>query len=91
MSCACYRTASSVRPLASKWPSSEQGVMLPAGPATLALRSGAPLLPAAIYFGKAGHAHTLVFRPPIELPPGGPFPANGPGAVPSPGQSSWST
>jgi KDO2-lipid IV(A) lauroyltransferase len=43
-------------------------VLLPAGPVTLALRSGSPLLTAAIYYGRAATAHTLVFRPPIELP-----------------------
>ncbi|MGA3217528.1 MAG: hypothetical protein ABSE77_00390 [Acidimicrobiales bacterium] len=43
-------------------------VMLPAGPVTLALRSGAPLMTAAIYYGKRTTAHTLVFRPPFELP-----------------------
>ncbi len=42
--------------------------MLPAGPVTLALRSGAPLMTAAIYYGRATTAHTLVFRPPVELP-----------------------
>jgi KDO2-lipid IV(A) lauroyltransferase len=43
---------------------------LPAGPATLALRSGAPLVPGAIYFGKAASSHRVVFRPPIEFPSG---------------------
>jgi lauroyl/myristoyl acyltransferase len=39
---------------------------LPAGPATLALRTGAPLLPAAVYFeGPTGH-HAFV-RPPVSL------------------------
>jgi phosphatidylinositol dimannoside acyltransferase len=36
---------------------------LPAGPATLALRTGAPLLPTAIYFDGPGH-HAIV-RPPV--------------------------
>lgn len=36
---------------------------LPAGPATLALRSGAPLLPCAVYFEGAGH--NGVIRPPL--------------------------
>jgi KDO2-lipid IV(A) lauroyltransferase len=44
--------------------------MLPAGPATLALRSGAPVVPGAIYFGKAASSHRVVFRPPIEFPTG---------------------
>jgi len=45
---------------------------LPAGPVTLALRTGAPLVPAAIYYGRAAGSHTLVFRPPLDLegPPG---------------------
>jgi len=44
--------------------------MLPAGPATLALRSGAPVLPGAIYFGKAASSHRVLIRPPIEFPSG---------------------
>jgi KDO2-lipid IV(A) lauroyltransferase len=35
---------------------------LPAGPATLALRTGAPLLPSAVYFRPGGH-HGIVQRP----------------------------
>ena len=38
---------------------------LPAGPATLAARFGAPLLPTAVYFKGAGH-HAVV-RPPLAL------------------------
>lgn len=38
---------------------------LPAGPATLALRTGAPLLPAAIYF--RGRGHHAVIRAPIPV------------------------
>jgi phosphatidylinositol dimannoside acyltransferase len=41
---------------------------LPAGPVTLSVRSGAPLLPAAIYYGRRAISHTIVFRPPLELP-----------------------
>jgi KDO2-lipid IV(A) lauroyltransferase len=37
---------------------------LPAGPATLALRTGAALLPVAVYFGP-GRAHHGVVKPPI--------------------------
>jgi KDO2-lipid IV(A) lauroyltransferase len=37
---------------------------LPAGPATLALRTGAPLLPTAVYFRGDGH-HAIV-RPPLD-------------------------
>ncbi len=37
---------------------------LPAGPATLALRTGAPLLPAAVYF-RDGDRHHGVVRPPV--------------------------
>lgn len=42
---------------------------LPAGPATLALRSGAPILPTAVYFaGESGDAsHVGLVRPPIDL------------------------
>ncbi|MEY2422576.1 MAG: phosphatidylinositol dimannoside acyltransferase [Acidimicrobiaceae bacterium] len=38
---------------------------LPAGPATLALRSGAPLIPTAAYF--RGRGHLGVCRPPVPL------------------------
>src|SRR5436189_303488 len=38
---------------------------LPAGPATLALRTGATLVPAAVYFEGSGH-HGIV-RPPIPI------------------------
>ena len=36
---------------------------LPAGPATLALRTGAPLLPAAVYFDPGGGHHAVVMPP----------------------------
>jgi len=36
---------------------------LPAGPATLALRTGAPLLAAAVYFGPQGGHHAVVMPP----------------------------
>jgi phosphatidylinositol dimannoside acyltransferase len=39
---------------------------LPAGPVSLALKMGAPLLPAAAYFGPDG-THRVVIRPPISL------------------------
>ena len=38
---------------------------LPPGPVTLALRTGAPLLPAAVYF--RGDGHHAVVRPPMDL------------------------
>lgn len=38
---------------------------LPAGPATVALRSGAPLLPVAVYF-EPGRGHRGVIRPPLD-------------------------
>jgi lauroyl/myristoyl acyltransferase len=38
--------------------------VLPAGPATLALRTGAPLLPTAVYF--RGDSHHGVVRPPVQ-------------------------
>ena len=44
---------------------------LPGGPATLALRTGAPLLPAAVYFRGTVH-HEGVVRPPLPAErPGG--------------------
>jgi lauroyl/myristoyl acyltransferase len=39
---------------------------LPGGPATLALRTGAALLPAAVYF-RGGRGHLGVVRPPVEV------------------------
>jgi KDO2-lipid IV(A) lauroyltransferase len=38
---------------------------LPAGPATLALRTGAPLLPTAVYF--RGGGHYSIVRPPLDV------------------------
>ncbi len=40
--------------------------LLPAGPATLAIRTGAPLLPAAVYFHGRGAGHHAVVRPPVD-------------------------
>ena len=39
---------------------------MPAGPATLALRTGAPLLPTVVYSGP-GKDHTAVIGPPVDL------------------------
>lgn len=39
---------------------------LPAGPATLALRTGAPLIPTAVYFD-GGRDHRAVIGPPLDL------------------------
>lgn len=39
--------------------------LLPAGPVTLALRSGAPLLPSAVYFTPGRPDHLAVVRPPL--------------------------
>ena len=39
---------------------------LPAGPATLALRTGAPIVPTAVYF-TGRHGHRGVVRPPLAL------------------------
>lgn len=40
---------------------------LPAGPATLALRTGAPLCPTAVYFkGDSGYGHRGVVLPPLD-------------------------
>lgn len=46
--------------------------LLPAGPATLALRTGAALLPAAVYFQGSTLGHHAVVRPPlfVERGPG---------------------
>lgn len=44
-----------------------EATTLPAGPATLALRTGAPILPTAVYFsGRRGNHHLGVVRPPLE-------------------------
>lgn len=40
--------------------------LLPAGPATLALRTGAHLLPTAVYFSDRRDGHRGVIRPPID-------------------------
>ena len=39
---------------------------LPAGPATLALRTGAALLPVAVYFTE-GRGHKGMVRPPLDI------------------------
>ena len=39
---------------------------LPAGPATLALRTGAPILPTAVYFSDPTDGHLGLVRPPID-------------------------
>jgi phosphatidylinositol dimannoside acyltransferase len=41
--------------------------LLPAGPLTLALRTGAPLVPAAVYFAPGRPDHLAVVRPPLTL------------------------
>jgi lauroyl/myristoyl acyltransferase len=38
---------------------------LPGGPATLALRSGAPIIPAGVYFTRRVNGHHAVVRPPV--------------------------
>ena len=40
---------------------------LPAGPATLALRTGAPVLPTAVYFTQRGDGHLGVIHPPVTI------------------------
>ncbi|HUF97108.1 MAG TPA: phosphatidylinositol mannoside acyltransferase [Ilumatobacter sp.] len=40
---------------------------LPAGPATLALRAGAPVLPTAVYFTDRTDGHLGVVRPPLDI------------------------
>jgi lauroyl/myristoyl acyltransferase len=49
---------------------------MPAGPVTLALRTGAPLLPVAIYFGPGANEHLAVVRPPLQLERRGSFRAD---------------
>lgn len=44
---------------------------LPAGPVSLALRSGSPLLPVGVYF-KAGRGHRAVVHPPLDFDRVGP-------------------
>jgi len=44
---------------------------LPPGPATLSLRTGAALLPAAVYFTERLNGHHGLIRPPITLPRSG--------------------
>jgi lauroyl/myristoyl acyltransferase len=41
--------------------------LLPAGPVTLAIRTGATLLPCAVYFGRASDDHQAIVRPPLPL------------------------
>jgi phosphatidylinositol dimannoside acyltransferase len=41
--------------------------LLPAGPVTLALRTGAALLPCAVYFGTDSSQHVALVRPPLSL------------------------
>jgi KDO2-lipid IV(A) lauroyltransferase len=41
--------------------------LLPAGPVTLALRTGATLLPCAVYFGRGSNEHVAIVRPPLPL------------------------
>ena len=40
---------------------------LPGGPATLALRTGAPVLPTAVYFSSRRDGHHAVIRPPLDV------------------------
>lgn len=39
---------------------------LPAGPATIGLRTGAPILPAAVYFTDRPNGHRGIVRPPVD-------------------------
>jgi KDO2-lipid IV(A) lauroyltransferase len=41
--------------------------LLPAGPVTMALRTGAAVLPCAVYFGSRAEEHLGVFRPPLLI------------------------
>jgi len=49
----------------------DERTLLPAGPAALALRTGAPLLPVAVYFD--GDMHVAEVRPPVDTSRTGPF------------------
>jgi lauroyl/myristoyl acyltransferase len=40
---------------------------LPAGPATLGLRSGAPVLPVGVYFTRQLNGHHALVRPPLDM------------------------
>lgn len=44
-----------------------EATTLPAGPATISLRTGAPLLPTAVYFTDATDGHLGIVRPPIDI------------------------
>jgi len=46
---------------------------VPAGPAVVAMRTGAALLPAAVYFDGPGDGHLAVVRPPISVARTGSF------------------
>jgi KDO2-lipid IV(A) lauroyltransferase len=46
---------------------------LPAGPATLTLRTGATLLPCAVYFEPRAGQHHAAVRPPLDVGRTGPF------------------
>ena len=50
---------------ASRSSSSARRTTLPAGPATLAIRTGAPLLPVGCYFTPRYNGHHAVVRPPV--------------------------
>ena len=71
-SCACCATATSPA-TASRSSSSASAPRCRRGPATLALRTGAALLPTAVYFAP-GRGHRAVIRPPITVERDGPAP-----------------
>jgi lauroyl/myristoyl acyltransferase len=45
----------------------DERTTLPAGPVTISLRTGAPLLPTAVYFSDRGNGHRGWVRPPVPL------------------------
>ena len=69
-SCACCATATSTGDGVEVEFFGER-TTLPGGPATLALRTGATLLPAAVYF-RPGRDHLGVVRPPLPVERDGP-------------------
>ena len=50
-----------------------EATTLPGGPATLSLRTGAPILPTAVYFTDAHDGHRATVRPPLAAPGTGRF------------------
>ena len=54
------------RAAASRSSSSASARRCPAGPATLGLRAGAPILPVGVYFTRQVNGHHAIVRPPLD-------------------------